>query len=329
MLVELQPDSPVAAEALATLAFSEGDFATAVRYCHSLSEMVPDRFENWFNLGVAYHKQGNFQKAAHAYRQAATLNPGSLQSHLNLGVAQQELSDLAGARASYEKALEIDPNQAGVLWNLALVMEQQSEKNWAGKLYARIGRDAPEYCDARFRLGYLRLLQGEYQASAEAFQDCLARRSEWPEAWLNSGIAFARSSRPADARRCFEETLMLRPDSSDAVRGLAALALDRQDFEEAFTLHQRLIELGEHSPELFYNAGLICQKRGRTQDAVGFYRQALAEDPQFAEALLNLGHALMDLGQEEEAHSHWRKAIREKPELAQSYFDPATAAEPV
>ena len=49
-----------------------------------------------------------------------------------------------------------------------------------------------------------------------------------------------------------------------------------------------------------------------------YYQQALAEDPQFAEALLNLGHALMAMGQEDEARSYWRKAIREKPELAQT-----------
>ena len=115
---------------------------------------------------------------------------------------------------------------------------------------------------------------------------------------------------------------MLRPDSSDAVRGLAALALDLEDFDDAFQQHRRLIELGEHGPELFYNAGLICQKRGQTQDAVTFYQQALNEDPQFAEALLNLGHALMSLGQEDDARSFWRRAIREKPELAQTYFEP-------
>ena len=111
----------------------------------------------------------------------------------------------------------------------------------------------------------------------------------------------------------------------DAVRGLAALALEQQDFGEAYDLHRRLIELGEHSPELYYNAGLICQKRGQTEDAVGYYQQALQEDPQFAEALLNLGHALMAMGQEEEAKSFWRRAIREKPELAQTYFEPPMA----
>ena len=60
-----------------------------------------------------------------------------------------------------------------------------------------------------------------------------------------------------------------------------------------------------------------------TEEAVTFYQQALTEEPEFAEALLNLGHALMSLGQEEEARSFWRRAIREKPELAQTYFEPA------
>ena len=69
----------------------------------------------------------------------------------------------------------------------------------------------------------------------------------------------------------------------------------------------------------------ICQKRGQHEEAVGYYQQALAEDPEFAEALLNLGHALMALGQEEEARSYWRRAIREKPELAQTYFEPAAS----
>ncbi|HTP35358.1 MAG TPA: tetratricopeptide repeat protein, partial [Candidatus Acidoferrales bacterium] len=64
------------------------------------------------------------------------------------------------------------------------------------------------------------------------------------------------------------------------------------------------------------------QKRGQSEDAAAYYQQALQEDPQFAEALLNLGHALMSMGQEEEARSHWRRAIREKPELAQTYFEP-------
>jgi len=73
---------------------------------------------------------------------------------------------------------------------------------------------------------------------------------------------------------------------------------------------------------VFYNAGLICQKRGKFADAVAFYQQAIDVDPHFAEALLNMGHAQMSLGAEEQALSCWRRAIKEKPALADSYFEP-------
>ena len=39
------------------------------------------------------------------------------------------------------------------------------------------------------------------------------------------------------------------------------------------------------------------------------YRQAIGEDPQFAEALLNLGHTLMATGEEEEARQCWPVSI--------------------
>ena len=202
------------------------------------------------------------------------------------------------------------------------MLEQQGERDQAERLYTQLPEDAPEWCDGCFRLGYLRLLRGDFAASAEAFETCLEKRPDWPEAYLNAGIAYARSGNSDVARRCFEEALMWRPDSPDAIRGLAALALDCQDYAAGYDLHRRLIQLGEHGPELYYNAGLLCQKLGRTDEAAEFYQQALCEDPQRLEALLNLGHVLMASGKAEEARSYWRRAIGEKPELAEAYFEP-------
>ncbi len=67
------------------------------------------------------------------------------------------------------------------------------------------------------------------------------------------------------------------------------------------------------------------QRAGATEDAVRLYRQAVEVQPDFAEALLNLGHALKALGREDEAKSCWRQALTFKPELAHGYFEPATA----
>ena len=59
-----------------------------------------------------------------------------------------------------------------------------------------------------------------------------------------------------------------------------------------------------------------------TDDATLFYRQAIGEDPRFAEALLNLGHTLMASGQEDEALLCWRTALSQKPELAETHSEP-------
>ena len=111
------------------------------------------------------------------------------------------------------------------------------------------------------------------------------------------------------------------PHSIDALRGLAALAVEREDVEKALDLQAKLIEAGERTPELFYNTGLLLQKAGQHEDAIRLYQEALTERPNFAEALLNLGHALKAQGNVEEARNYWRQALEQKPELATGYFE--------
>ena len=108
--------------------------------------------------------------------------------------------------------------------------------------------------------------------------------------------------------------------SIDALRGLAALAVEREDLDKALDLQAKLIEAGERTPELFYNTGLLLQKSGQVEDAVRLYQEALSDRPNFPEALLNLGHALKSQGKPDEAREFWRQALEQKPELAAGYF---------
>ena len=118
--------------------------------------------------------------------------------------------------------------------------------------------------------------------------------------------------------------LSIQPDSVDALRGLAALAVEQEDFQQGVDRQARLIESrASEAQELFYNTGLLLQKSGQSEDAIRLYREALAERPQFAEALLNLGHAHKAQGQETEARQYWRQALEARPELAQGYFSNA------
>jgi tetratricopeptide (TPR) repeat protein len=120
--------------------------------------------------------------------------------------------------------------------------------------------------------------------------------------------------------KAFEAVLALNPDSVDALRALAALSVERNDFEQALRYQGRLIDKGERSPELFYNTGLLLHQSGQLDDAERLYREALSERSEFPEALLNLGHVLKSQGKQDEARNCWRQAVEQKPDFAQNYF---------
>jgi tetratricopeptide (TPR) repeat protein len=178
----------------------------------------------------------------------------------------------------------------------------------------------PKVQDTWFRLGYVRLQLGDFPGCIQAFDSCLSFQKKNPEVLLNLGIAYWRMRKLELAEDTFRQILTASPKSVEALRCLAAIALERQDFEQALALHIQVLELCEPSGDLLYNTGLLLQKVGRFAEAVSYYQRCLAHRPDFPQAFLNLGHALMALGKHEEAHSSWQAALRSNVELAEHFL---------
>jgi tetratricopeptide (TPR) repeat protein len=319
-LIEIQPASPIALEGAALAAFAKRDFDVAYRFCNALVEALPSHFAGWFNCGVALQKMGLYEKAADAYARAASLDPESAEAFLSLGTVLQEIERLPAARESYERSLDLAPEGRTALWNLALLFEAQKEFRQAEGLYARLVKHHSDAQDAWFRLGYVRLQLGDFSASIQAFQACLALPKKCPEALLNIGIAQWNTRNLEMAKETFRQSLTSASTFAPALRCLAAIALLQQDYDQALALHKQLLELDEPTSDLLYNVALLFQKRGRAAEAVRYYRQALALRADFSQALLNLGHALMSLGKHEEAQTAWQTAVRSNIELAEQFL---------
>jgi len=69
----------------------------------------------------------------------------------------------------------------------------------------------------------------------------------------------------------------------------------------------------------YNNLGNALLARGRTEEALGYFRQALVLKPDYAEAKSNLAMALMEVGRIEEAYQQVREAVELKPRLASAH----------
>jgi tetratricopeptide (TPR) repeat protein len=105
------------------------------------------------------------------------------------------------------------------------------------------------------------------------------------------------------------------------LRALTAIAIERKNPKLAWDLQQKATALGERSPELSFNLGLLLQSTGDEAAAAACYQAAVDTQPDFSQALLNLGHALRATGKEEEARQAWSRAVTADPELAAKYFN--------
>jgi tetratricopeptide (TPR) repeat protein len=318
-LFQVQPNSRIALEGLLTTAFTDKDFNEARHYALKLTEVAPQDYRSWYNLGFANQKLDLWEDAAQAYREALRVDPKAAQAHTNLGTLLHDKGDYAGAKASYEEALTLRP-APDRLWNLALVCEQLGEPEEAELAYEQMVEIRKDWAEAWFRLATIRFDRGDFGRALQAFESAAEAKLGWPEALIDVGVCRYKLGEFRNAEQAFEQALAVVPKDPSALTGVAASAVAQGDATKALEYYRELQATSGGTAELAFNVGLVLQQAGENTAAVECYQNALTYRRQFPEALVNLGHAMQATGHPEEARRYWSEAMDMAPELASAYF---------
>jgi tetratricopeptide (TPR) repeat protein len=90
--------------------------------------------------------------------------------------------------------------------------------------------------------------------------------------------------------------------------------------EEAVGFYRAALALQPSNPGVYHNLGTALHQLGRLHEAAAAYREAIRLKPDFAEAHLNLGATLAAQGKLAEAISACRHVIRLQPSNARAYL---------
>jgi tetratricopeptide (TPR) repeat protein len=279
--------------------YSEGD--TKDRKGHHSSSIVNAGFsyaKPHYSLGKAFAKKGEWDKAIGSYRQALDLDSNSAEIYHSLGDALVKNGELDEAVIIYQKATEIQPDLWEVHHNLGDIWQGQERLDEAVAAYRRAIELNPNFCWSHNNLGDVLIKQEMWEEAVEAYGRAIG---------LNPGFHWSHYN-------------------------LADALVQLERWEDAIGAYRRAIQLKADLPLVHEKLGEVLQNQSRfyAEEAIGWYRQAIEQNPgdlelyhkaleikpDDAELYLGLGNALARQGERDEAIVFYQMGLQVQPDHA-------------
>lgn len=235
--------------------------------------------------------------------------------HYLMGHALLELGRAEEAVAPLEVALARNAAVPERLNALALAYEQtESMADSIAPLYRRALNLAPELAEVRLNYGRFLERQGDAAAAVEQYRLAGRERPWLSDAHYNEGTALLRDGDFAAAETALNTALSLQPDHADALGNLGMLLLTENRESEAGELFARAARSSPNNPIALSNFGSWLFNQGRYAESIVYLRQAVAIEPEYLDALVNLALAYAREDQMSQARETAQRVLQLDPQ---------------
>ncbi len=146
----------------------------------------------------------------------------------------------------------------------------------------------------------------------------VANTYEFGRNYLSYGSVFFQRGYYQQAEASFQLAAKADPMGAEARYGMGSVYLKQDKIREAKESFTEALKLTASYPDTLTNAwnnlGLIATREGKTEDAVGYFQEALRLNPEHFIARENLGNAYRQEKRWDEAREELEKAVTLKPD---------------
>ncbi|MGA7413999.1 MAG: FG-GAP-like repeat-containing protein, partial [Bryobacteraceae bacterium] len=141
---------------------------------------------------------------------------------------------------------------------------------------------------------------------------------EFGRNYLSYGSVFFQRNYLREAGESFQLAARADPSSAEAQYGIGSVYLKQEKIREARESFSEALKLKASYPDTptnsWNNLGLIAAREGKTDEAIGYFQEALRLNPEHFIALENLGNAYRQEKRWDEARTELEKALAVKPD---------------
>ena len=143
---------------------------------------------------------------------------------------------------------------------------------------------------------YILFLMGNWYLNMDSFRKAISWYTQalkkahynYPEAWLNLGVAYRRIGMTDSAIFAYSRALALRKDYWEALYNLGLAYWYSNRVEKAYRTFKRLLQYKPHNPKIWYFLGRVYEKLNHIDSAIMAYKKAIELLPDYRRALIRL-----------------------------------------
>ncbi len=313
-LVDLDPDSADAQQALAMVAASAARPDVAVTAARRALELRPDWSAPRIFLVRLLISEGRRGEARTMLEEFIASSPEDHALGMLYGQFLVEEQEFTSARSEFERLLRNQPKEPDVLFAVGILSLQLDDIGAARSHFTRLFETGERGGDASFYLGQVEERAENRDAAIGWYEKVTGGNAS--DAQVRIAVLRAKGG---DVRRAREMLQQLRDQSPDDAVTLFLVEAEILDQvgrpDEALAVYDEAVQSFPGDPDLLYSRALFAVKLDRIDRAEADLRQILIGNPDHADALNALGYTLADrTDRYQEAARLIERAYQLKPE---------------
>lgn len=278
-----------------------GNLLAGIPYMQKAASLQPANYVVGYDLALAWYETRNYAKAREQI-QAMLVRKDAAELHSLLADVDEAAEDYVAALREYQRAAQMDPSEERVFdLGTELLVHQTFEP--AIQVFARGVQLYPKSVKLNLGLGIADYLRGHYEEAVQALcaASDLAPAQSWPYLFLGrtySGISQVSGSGAEEVRKRLSRFAQLQPKN---VRALYYYAMSLPDPHQAEPLLRKAVALDPKFADAHLQLGILCADRQAYQDAIREFQQVIALQPNLTTAHYHLAQVYRRTGEMERA----------------------------
>lgn len=311
---EKDPSALVLKRELAVVHLLAKEKAEALSVINAILKAHPDDADSLLllvRIRLAERKAG---EAEALLKRVIASDPTREEAYYRLGLLQTTLGKRDEALATYLELLSVYPYAYAGHYYAALLYKEKGALDKAVPHFEESLNIAPEFTESRLELADLLISQKKYTEAKGQYRLALTHKPGDLQAGLAMALLHQTLGDEEKARAIFEGIADPTNRWPEIYTLINQVYIEKRRYDEAFRLLTGVRGLYPGSSELNYMLGFVCEKLGKTEEAIQSFTRILPDSDYYERAILFVSVQLWEQGNREEATRTLEEARTQQPE---------------